>query len=413
MSALEVLDAAIERAEQANCLGAIVTQSYELARKKAVNVSGALAGVPTFIKDLTQVRGVMTGWGARGAGQYVSPRSDPFAILLESTGLVSLGKSATPELGLTATTEPLGQPPCRNPWDPSRSAGGSSGGAACLVAAGVVPLAHGSDGGGSIRIPSACCGLVGLKPSRFRLDMEGSHLLPINIATHGVLSRTVRDALAFHEAIEGQHRPRRVKPIWRTLTKPGPLKIGVFVDSPTGSAVHPETRDAVLAGARVCASLGHEVEEIPCPFEGRVLDDFLRYWGLVAWIQKRTARLLIHRRFDTRQLEPWSQGIAGTFTDEPAAALQSMRRLRHFAHTYASVMKSYDVSDLSDDRRTRTRARVHRARCRIRSRVRTAAKLRAVHPHPERVRSALHFTTRRTELERDADWSPVRSCPRQ
>lgn len=141
--------------------------------------------MPTFVKDLAQIRGVPTAWGSRASGHYVSRRTDPFVSHFEETGVVTLGKSATPELGLTATTEPLGRSPCRNPWDPSRSSGGSSGGAASLVAAGVVAMAHGSDGGGSIRISAACCGLVGMKPSRFRLDSKGSNLLPLNVATMG------------------------------------------------------------------------------------------------------------------------------------------------------------------------------------------------------------------------------------
>src|SRR5215208_3677161 len=201
VTAAEVVDAAIARAEEAAHLGAIVTESYERARARArvPNVAGTLVGVPIFIKDLTHVHGVKTTWGSRGAGEYVSRRTDVVVRHLEGSGAVTLGKSATPEFGLTATTEPLGRAPCRNPWESTRSAGGSSGGSACLVAAGVVPLAHASDGGGSIRIPAACCGLVGLKPSRFRIDMEGSHLLPVNIATYGVLTRTVRDTVAFYE----------------------------------------------------------------------------------------------------------------------------------------------------------------------------------------------------------------------
>ena len=171
VSATEVVGAAFARAEEARPLGAIVELTYERARANAgaPRSEAALAGVPTFVKDLAQMRGVPTGWGSAASSAYVSRRTDPFVKHFEETGVVTLGKSACPELGLTATTEPLGRPPCRNPWDPSRSSGGSSGGAATLVAAGVVPMAHGSDGGGSIRIPAACCGLVGLKPSRFRL----------------------------------------------------------------------------------------------------------------------------------------------------------------------------------------------------------------------------------------------------
>jgi amidase len=191
VSAAEVIEAAITRAQEAAPLRAVVAEQYERALQRAQQQGpGPLAGVPTFVKDLAHLEGVPTGWGSAAAGSYVSRRSDRFVRHFEDTGVVYLGKSAAPELGLTATTEPLGREPCRNPWDPAYSSGGSSGGAACLVAAGVVPIAHASDGGGSIRIPASVCGLVGLKPSRFRMDMEGSQLLPINIATDGVISRS-------------------------------------------------------------------------------------------------------------------------------------------------------------------------------------------------------------------------------
>jgi amidase len=331
----EVLEAAIARAEQAAPLGAIVAESFDRARASVANARGPFAGVPTFIKDLAHVAGVPTTWGSRCAPRFVPATSEPFVRRFEATGVVCLGKSATPELGLTGTTEPLERDPCRNPWDPTRSAGGSSGGAACLVAAGVVPIAHASDGGGSIRIPAACCGLVGLKPSRGLVDMQGSNLLPVNIAVHGVLTRTVRDTIAFYDALQLAGSSRR--------RDPRRLRIGVFVDAPTGTPIGREVRDAVLGAGRLCASLGHDVEEIAPPFPGHIVDDFLAYWGYVAWIQIKTARIMMHRGFDHRRLEPWSTGIAATFVRAPRAAAGAIRRLRGFAQTYAKVMESYDV----------------------------------------------------------------------
>ncbi len=330
----EVIDAAIARAREAAHLGAVVTDTYERAGGHPPP-AGPLAGVPTFIKDLAQLAGVRTTWGSRGGGDCVAKKSDPFVARFERTGVVCLGKSATPELGLTATTESLGREPCRNPWDPARSTGGSSGGAACLVAAGVVPLAHASDGGGSIRIPAGCCGLVGFKPSRAALDMEGSRLLPVNIAVHGAVTRTVRDTIAFHDAVASRFTT--------PSTEPRGLRIGVFVDAPIGTPVHPDTRAAVLASAHLCESLGHHVEEIRCPFDGQVIDDFLAYWGFVAWIQVKTARLMMHRQFDRAQLEPWTTGIAGTFVARRRAAFAAIRRLRRFGTTYARIMQAHDV----------------------------------------------------------------------
>ncbi|HSY22717.1 MAG TPA: amidase family protein, partial [Polyangiaceae bacterium] len=204
VTAAEVVEAAIARAEEAHDLGGVVESCYERARVNQGSPDAPWLGVPTFVKDFARVAGVATTWGSLGSGRYVSKRSDPFVRSFERLGVVVLGKSTTSELGLMPATEPLGRPPCRNPWDVSRSSGGSSGGAACLVSAGVVPVAHGMDGGGSIRIPAACCGLVGFKPSRFRLDAMGSSTLPVNIVTDGILSRSVRDTVAFYVGLESR-----------------------------------------------------------------------------------------------------------------------------------------------------------------------------------------------------------------
>ncbi|MCC7381747.1 MAG: amidase [Deltaproteobacteria bacterium] len=345
VTAREVIEAAILRAEAAASLGAVVAPTYERARARADGAEGAaLFGVPTFVKDLAQVQGVQTSWGSRGAGDYVSRKTDPFVRSLEETGLLMLGKSATPELGLTATTEPLDRAPCRNPWAPSRSSGGSSGGAASLVAAGVVPLAHGSDGGGSIRIPAACCGLVGLKPSRFRLDMEGSNLLPVNIATDGVLTQTVRDTIAFYETLESKRPRRRVEPIGPVASEPrAGLRVAVFADAPLGTPVDAEHQGAARGLGRLLESCGHRVEEITCPFEAQVIEDFLTYWGLVAWVQLTSARVMLHWGFDRSRFEPWSTGLARSFSSNRLATLAAVGRLRRFGRRYAEVMATYDL----------------------------------------------------------------------
>jgi amidase len=208
----------------------------------------------------------------------------------------------------------------------------------------VVPIAHANDGGGSIRIPAACCGLVGLKPSRFRLDMTGSDGLPVNIACEGVVTRTVRDTIAFHAALEARRAPRKVAPIGLVGGKPArPLRLAVFADAPIGTCVDPEVRDAVLSAARLCEELGHGVDEIACPFEGAVMDDFLRYWGLLAWIQTRLGRLTMHWGFDRSKVEPWTRGLARFFSTEIRAGLAATWRLRRFTQTFAETMERYDV----------------------------------------------------------------------
>ena len=345
VSAVEVVEAAIARARDASGLGAVVTPTYERALAAAAkNLTGALAGVPFFIKDLAQQAGVRTAWGTAGSGTYSSARNDPTVNTFEKAGLISLGKSATPELGLTATTEPLAFPPTRNPWNPKYSTGGSSGGAGALVAAGVVPLAHGSDGGGSIRIPASCCGLVGLKPTRGRLDMEGSNLLPVNIAVHGAVTRTVRDTVAFWDAVEQHSGSKRLPRIGAlSAAPPKKLRIAGYATSPMEQPVHPDALASVEQTLKLCERLGHEVQFIPCPVPRQVTEDFLRLWGFVAFVQAKGGKVLMHGGFDTSKLEPWTVGFGRYFSKEIGPALASMRRLRGFTKAWAKLMERYDV----------------------------------------------------------------------
>lgn len=344
----EVLDAALARAEARAELGAVAALSAERARAKADALAsqgpvGALFGVPTFLKDLAQLEGVETSWGSEAVTGHVSRKSDPIATRMEAIGLSILGKSQASEFGITPTTEPKGKP-CRNPWNLAHSTGGSSGGAAALVASGVVPLAHASDGGGSIRIPASACGLVGHKPSRFVMDMDGSALLPVNIAVDGVLTRTVRDTVAYFEAMEVL-RPasRRAPPLGKVARSPKRLRMGVYTESPLGRPVAREPRDAAIAAGELCASLGHHVEAIAVPFEAAWLDDFLAYWGFLAWLQIRTAPLMLTRRFDTRRVEGLTSGLARTFTRNPLEAARATARLRGFAAAYAKVFERFEV----------------------------------------------------------------------
>lgn len=346
VSPIEVIDAAIARVEAATSLGAVTATCFERAREDARRPigGGGLAGVPTFVKDLAHLGGVRVGMGSRAMGEFVSKKSDPFVSRFADTGVIYLGKSAAPEFGLTATTEPIGQAPCRNPWDRARSAGGSSGGAAALVSAGVVPIAHASDGGGSIRIPASVCGLVGLKPSRLRMDMEGSSLLPVNLATDGVVSTTVRDTVAFLEAFESAHPPRKIRPIG-TVRGAGArrLRMAVFTDSPLGRPVNADAKAAALDAAKKCEALGHRVDVIGAPFDAEDLEDFLRYWGFLAFLQTRTARIMLHRGFDGSKLEPLTNHMSRYFTSQPRAVLQSILRLRRFPAKYARALAGYDV----------------------------------------------------------------------
>src|SRR5476649_1997211 len=203
VSAEEVTEAAIARAEAVNPrINAIVTPMYDAARRHARSgVSGPLGGVPFLVKDLNYVKGVRCSFGSRLWADFVPDHDAEIVTRYRKAGLVLLGKSNTPEVGLAATTESVFLGPCRNPWDLTRTAGGSSGGAAAAVAAGIVPVAHATDGGGSIRIPASCCGLVGLKVSRGRLTQgPGAADATGGLSVDGFVTKSVRDTAAALDA---------------------------------------------------------------------------------------------------------------------------------------------------------------------------------------------------------------------
>jgi amidase len=210
-SAAEAVDAAIRRAEAIQPqINFMVANMFAMARERAkAPLAGPFAGVPYLIKDLNDVTGVVTRYGSRATAN--APPATGQSAYVDATfaaGVVSIGKSATPEHGYLPTTEPLAFDPTRNPWNTQRSSGGSSGGAAAAVAAGVVPMAHASDGGGSIRFPAANCGLVGLKPSRGRLISGEPGARPLDLGVQGVVSRTVRDTAGMFAATEETHHLR-------------------------------------------------------------------------------------------------------------------------------------------------------------------------------------------------------------
>ena len=280
--ATEVLDCAIAQMERVQPqINAVCWPELEAAREQArawdaASEAGApFGGVPMLLKDLViTARGLRISHGSRLFGTPYSAEDNELAARLRRAGFNFMGRSTTPELGANCTTEALVYGgPTRNPWDLSRSSGGSSGGAAAAVAAGILPVAHASDGGGSIRIPASCCGLFGLKPSRMRNPMgpvtgEGWGGLGVEHA----ISRTVRDSAAMLDATHGADvgTPYAAPPFsgsyLRALeTAPKGLRIGLITASPSDGAVHPDCLAAVQDAARLCESLGHHVEEAHWP----------------------------------------------------------------------------------------------------------------------------------------------------
>jgi amidase len=305
-SSAEVTEHYLGRIDQLNeQVGAFYTVTHDLAREqaaaadKAVQASrrdGAelppLTGVPIPIKDLNLVAGVRATFGSAILADNIATEDDYVVEHLRSAGIVITGKTATPEFGLPCYTETKIGPPARTPWDLSRSAGGSSGGAAAAVSSGLAPAAQGSDGGGSIRIPSSVCGLFGIKPTRGRIS-QGPMMPDLSgLSTDGPLARTVADAALLLDAMTGNHPgdmytlpplPAGESFLGYASRAPGKLRIArslkTLID---GAEVHPDCVAAYEDASALLAGLGHEVEDIDPPFPVEAVPSFLALWYAMA-----------------------------------------------------------------------------------------------------------------------------------
>lgn len=304
VSPVELVQAAIDRSEAvAEELNAIIHPRYEEALAEAAGDlgDGPFAGVPFVLKDLDGVAaGMPLHAGTRFLKDhgYVPSVDSELTARFRRAGLVVIGRTNTPELGLVTTTEPEAYGPSRNPWDTTRSTGGSSGGSAAAVAAGVVPMGHAGDGGGSIRIPASECGLVGLKPTRGRITM-GPELGEAwaGLVARLAVTRSVRDTAALLDAVAGKGvgdpywAPPPARPYVDELTEPaGRLRIGWTAASLDGTIeVDPQVAAATEATAALLEELGHEVEVAEVPFPAEAVAHFLVAY--TAWVARELDRL--------------------------------------------------------------------------------------------------------------------------
>ncbi|MFN3714646.1 MAG: amidase [Alcanivoracaceae bacterium] len=346
VSAAELTDAAISRAERVNDrLNAIQVADFDRARARASQGrTGIFVGVPTFIKDNTDVAGLPTRHGSLAVPATPAQHDGAFARQYLAQGFNLLGKTTLPEFGFNGTTEYQSLAPTRNPWHTDYSSGGSSGGSAALVAAGVVPIAHANDGGGSIRIPAACCGLVGLKSTRGRfVTNEMAKTLPVNVVCDGVVTRSVRDTAHFFAGAEQYWRNRKLPEVG-LVEGPGRkrLKIGLVMDSLTGPTCA-ETRATVEDTVALLESLGHRVEIMPLPVRPSFVDDFSDYWGFLAFMAGRFGKHSFGKEFDAAQLDALSQGLAERFRKRGWRLPAVLFRLQRSWHDYAKVMREYDA----------------------------------------------------------------------
>ncbi len=289
---LELVEAAALRIDEINpAINAVIWDRLDTARREATAADqvGPFAGVPILIKDLVVEKGIPVTFGSVFFRNYVGDTTSVFRERVDGAGFIDLGRTNTPEFGLLPTTEPVLHGPTRNPWDLSRSAGGSSGGAAAAVAAGIVPLAQGSDGGGSIRMPASATGLFGLKPTRGRNPRRPGTSID-DLSVEHALTRTVRDSAAFLDAVHGPvpgdqyWAPPPSAPFAEAAARdPERLRIAFSTRDFRGDRVHPECESGVLATAALLEGLGHDVVEAEPGIDGALLAEaFLELWAALA-----------------------------------------------------------------------------------------------------------------------------------
>ncbi|EHI12938.1 amidase [Mycolicibacterium thermoresistibile] len=347
VSVPELIRAAIARTEAVNpALNGLAYEAFDraLARAEAGPVPGFFGGIPTYVKDNAAVAGMPTMEGTDAWDPRPQPAHGDFARLYLGTGVIPLGKTQMSEFGFSASAEHPRLGPVRNPWHPEHTAGASSSGSGAFVAAGVVPIAHANDGGGSIRIPAACNGLVGLKPSRGRLPLD-RHMrqMPLRIVANGVLTRSVRDTAAFYREAELLTGRTRLPPIG-DITRPGAerLRIAVCTRSINRDA-SPEVRELTLKTAALLEELGHHVTPIDNPVPRQFQDDFLLYWAFLAMAVVRSGRRTFGPGFDRDRLDNLTLGLDSHAARNLHRLPAAMVRLSRLRRVTARLTRDFDV----------------------------------------------------------------------
>ncbi|MBL8191176.1 MAG: amidase [Acidobacteria bacterium] len=362
ISPTELVEDTLKRIERINPkLNLVLTKNFDVekARAKAKQPldNGTFAGVPVLLKNLAEYKDADIDFGSRLYARAIAKHgrlhkaNSPFTAKMEQVGFIFVGITNAPEFGLIETTEPVLHGASRNPWNPDYTTGGSSGGSAAAVAAGIVPLAHANDGGGSIRIPACQNGLVGLKPTRRReitmFTSGGMANDVVGIANDLCVSRSVRDTAAFLDLVENKTNDK-LPPVG-LITAPSSkrLKIALVLEGVNGKKADPEVEKAIRATAKLCESLKHNVEEIKLPINGQeVTDAFLGYWaagtvGLDAEIEAMLGKGV--KREDV--LEPWTIGMMelGRKRGLFQAVGRATKAFNEAATALESLFKKFDV----------------------------------------------------------------------
>ena len=344
ITALELVEVYLERIERLDpALNAFVTVCGDEALAEARSPRpGPFGGVPLPIKDLSDTAGIRTTYSCRAFADHVPSVDAEVVRRLRGAGFIFIGKTNTPEFGTTAITESPLNGDCRNPWDLARTPGGSSGGAAAAVAAGLASVAHASDGGGSIRIPASCCGLFGLKPSRGRISPAPYGDL-FGFSAQGVVSRTVADTAALLDTISGPATGDQYigPPLERPLldevaVDPGPLRVALIVEPPVAADVAPECVAAARDAAALLEELGHQVEEPSAEWTAEALfDDFRTVWQTIPTLYPVPDRAL---------LDPMNAALAAR-ADATSSVdyLLAYRDLQLYGRRFAEFCARFDL----------------------------------------------------------------------
>jgi amidase len=359
---LELVEDTLRRIERVNPqLNLVLTKNFDVekarARAKAPLGNGPFAGVPILLKNIVEYKDADIDFGSRLYAKGIAKNgrlhkaNSPFIEAVEQAGFIVVGITNAPEFGLIETTEPLLHGAAHNPWNPAYTTGGSSGGSAASVAAGIVPLAHANDGGGSIRIPACQCGVLGLKPTRKR-ELKPFTVGALANDVAGItndlcVSRTVRDTAAYLNLVENKNNDK-LPPVGM-IGGPGTkrLKIALVLESVNGKLPDPEVAQAIRATAKLCESLKHHIEEVKLPINGaEIAEAFLGYWsagtvGLETEIEQMLGKGV--KREDV--LEPWTIGLMelGKKRGLFQAIGRANKAFTEGAAALENFLKNYDV----------------------------------------------------------------------
>ena len=353
---LELVEATLERIAALNPpLNAVLTKLFdpEVARKRAQSpLSGPFAGVPVMLKNLTEYKDADIDGGSRfnrlrvERNGRIDKVNSPFVDAMERAGMVVTGITSSPEFGLIETTEPLLHGATHNPWNLGRTCGGSSGGSGAAVAAGIVPIAHGNDGGGSIRVPASQCGVFGLKPTRARELGSAGHD-PLAISSDLCLTRSVRDAAAFLAAVERRDDP--VLPPVGFIADPDdrPLRIAFLLEGLSHQQPDAEVTRGLRTTAALCEELGHRLEEVPLFIDGpEFFDAFIGLWStFVPTVEAQVAEIFGAAVKPEDVLEPWTLGL-GELAKSRGVEACLTRAQDVFARVTTAVEKLFQTYDV-------------------------------------------------------------------